>query len=205
MAAIGRDHGLNTVIAPVRPSWKHRYPLTPIDRYLLWRRSDGAHLDPWLRTHERLGGDIVKPTPKSVVVTGSVVEWEEWTQMAFPESGAYVVPGALAPIEIERERDEGVHVEPNVWMVHPPPPATKPRLLACASGRECRSSDVAPVDAAARAPGPSRSAPQAHHWRAIATRKRSSAVIRWSASSASSPRSICTQSTLPLNSLSVGP
>jgi hypothetical protein len=24
------------------------------------------------------------------------------------------------PIEIDRERDEGVYVEPNVWMVHPP-------------------------------------------------------------------------------------
>jgi hypothetical protein len=46
---------------------------------------------------------------------------------ALPESGAYVVSGALVPIEIDRERDEGVYVEPNVWMVHPPPPpATEP-------------------------------------------------------------------------------
>jgi hypothetical protein len=37
---------------------KHRYPLTPIDRYLSWRREDGTHLDPWLRTHERLGANI---------------------------------------------------------------------------------------------------------------------------------------------------
>jgi hypothetical protein len=43
--------------------------------------------------------------------------------MALPESGTYVVPGALVPIEIDRERDEGVYVEPNVWMVHPPPQA----------------------------------------------------------------------------------
>jgi hypothetical protein len=61
-----------------------------------------------------------------VVVTGTVAEWEEWTEMAFPESGAYVVSGALVPIEIDRERDEGVYVEPNVWMVHSPPPATEP-------------------------------------------------------------------------------
>ena len=39
--------------------------------------------------------------------------------MAFPETGAYVVPGALVPVEIDRERDEGLYVEPNVWMVHP--------------------------------------------------------------------------------------
>jgi hypothetical protein len=60
MAEIGRDHGLDTLIAPVRPTLKHRYPLTPIERYLSWRRPDGTHLDPWLRTHERLGADIVK-------------------------------------------------------------------------------------------------------------------------------------------------
>jgi hypothetical protein len=53
-------------------------------------------------------------------VAGTVAEWEEWTEIALPESGAYVVPGALVPVEIDRERDEGVYVEPNVWMVHPP-------------------------------------------------------------------------------------
>jgi hypothetical protein len=47
-----------------------------------------------------------------------VAEWEEWTGMAFPESGDYVVPGALVPVQIDRERDEGRYVEPNVWMRH---------------------------------------------------------------------------------------
>jgi hypothetical protein len=55
-----------------------------------------------------------------------VADWEEWTEMTFPESGAYVVPGALVPVEIDRERNEGVYVEPNVWMVHPPPQASVP-------------------------------------------------------------------------------
>lgn len=118
MAEIGRDHGLATLIAPVRPTLKHRYPLTPIDRYVDWRRQDGSHLDPWLRTHERLGAGIVKVAPESTVTTGSVADWEEWTGLTFPESGAYVVPGALVPVEIDRERNEGVYVEPNVWMVH---------------------------------------------------------------------------------------
>ena len=39
------------------------------------------------------------------------------------------------------------------------------------------------------------------YWRPIATRRRSSGVIRWSASSASSPRSICTQLTVPVKTL----
>jgi GNAT superfamily N-acetyltransferase len=120
MAEIGRDHGLETLIAPVRPTLKDRYPLTPMERYIGWRRADGTHFDPWLRTHERLGAEIVNVAPRSCTVPGSRAEWEEWAQLAFPETGAYVVPGALVPVEIDRERDEGLYVEPNVWRVHPP-------------------------------------------------------------------------------------
>ena len=39
--------------------------------------------------------------------------------MRFPVSGRYVVPGALVPITIDRRRDRGRYVEPNVWMLHP--------------------------------------------------------------------------------------
>jgi hypothetical protein len=35
-----------------------------------------------------------------------------------PETGSYPVPGALVPVEIDREGDMGVYVEPNYWMVH---------------------------------------------------------------------------------------
>ena len=103
----------------MRPNLKHRYPLVPMERYITWRRPDGTHLDPWLRTHERLGAEIVRVAPESMRVPGTVAEWEEWAGMAFPESGSYVVPGALVPVEVDRERDEGLYVEPNVWMVHP--------------------------------------------------------------------------------------
>jgi hypothetical protein len=89
-----------------------------MERYIAWRRPDGTHFDPWLRTHERLGAEIVKVAPQSTRVPGSVGEWEERTEMAFPETGAYVVP-ALVPVETDRERQEGLYVEPNVWMVHP--------------------------------------------------------------------------------------
>jgi GNAT superfamily N-acetyltransferase len=120
MAEIGRAHGLDTLIAPVRPNLKHSYPLTPIERYIEWRRPDGMLLDPWLRTHERLGAEIAKVAPESMRIPGTVAQWEEWTELAFPESGSYVVPGALVPIVIDREGDAGLYVEPNVWMVHPP-------------------------------------------------------------------------------------
>jgi hypothetical protein len=37
---------------------------------------------------------------------------------AFPESGEYVVAGANSPVTIDRERDEGVYFDENVWVVH---------------------------------------------------------------------------------------
>jgi hypothetical protein len=118
MAEIARAHGLDSLIAPVRPSWKDRYPLQEIERYAEWRREDGLLFDPWMRVHERLGATVLKPEPHSLRITGTVAEWEEWTEMALPESGEYVFPGGLATVEIDREHDIGRYWEPNVWMLH---------------------------------------------------------------------------------------
>ena len=118
MRAVAARHGLDALVAPVRPTLKARYPLAPIERYLAWRRADGSLFDPWLRVHERLGAEILGVCPGSLVVDGSVAEWEEWTEMAFPDSGEYVVEGALVPVEIDRDADVGRYVEPNVWMRH---------------------------------------------------------------------------------------
>ncbi len=41
--------------------------------------------------------------------------------MGFPESGTYVVQGALQPVEMDLERDLGVYRGPNIWMRHPRP------------------------------------------------------------------------------------
>lgn len=116
---IAGRQGLTHVVAPVRPSWKDRYPLAPIERYIQWRREDGQLLDPWMRVHERLGARVSTPLPRSMRITGSVTEWESWTGMAFPDSGDYVFPDGLAPVHIDRSADLGSYWEPNVWMVHP--------------------------------------------------------------------------------------
>jgi hypothetical protein len=84
-----------------------------------WRREDGQLLDPWMRVHERLGARIGAPLPESLLITGSLADWEAWTGMAFPESGAYVFPEGLAMVSIDRGADRGVYWEPNVWMIHP--------------------------------------------------------------------------------------
>jgi GNAT superfamily N-acetyltransferase len=119
MGELARRHGLTSLIAPVRPSWKERYPLVSIESYAAWRRSDGLPFDPWLRVHARLGATILKPEPQSLRITGSVADWQEWTGIAFPESGDYWFPGGLATVAIDREADSGRYWEPNVWMHHP--------------------------------------------------------------------------------------
>jgi len=58
MAAAARGAGLGPLIAPVRPSWKDRYPLIPIAAYATWRRHDGLPFDPWMRVHARLGAAL---------------------------------------------------------------------------------------------------------------------------------------------------
>ena len=106
----------NTGIAPVRPSWKDRYPLVPIERYAAWVRQDGLPFDPWLRVHARLGGRVLRCEPRSMQVTASVRDWEAWTGMTFPEDGDYVFPGGLALLNISG--GSGSYWEPNVWVQH---------------------------------------------------------------------------------------
>lgn len=118
MRAAARERGYRALIACVRPNLKPLYPLTPLDRYAAWTREDGLPFDPWIRQHARLGGRIVRPSPRSMTIRGAVADWEAWTGMRFPDSGDYVVEGATQPVAIDRERDEGLYFDQNVWMVH---------------------------------------------------------------------------------------
>jgi hypothetical protein len=118
MQAAGRAAGHRAVIACVRPTEKHRYPLIAIERYATWTRDDGLPFDPWIRLHVRLGGRIVRAAPRSMAIRGSVADWEAWTGVAFPDSGDYIVPTATSPVTIDRGRDEGVYFDQNVWVVH---------------------------------------------------------------------------------------
>ena len=116
MSAAARAAGLGPLIAPVRPNWKDRYPITPIDRYATWKRPDGLPFDPWVRVHARLGATILRPEPRSMEIIAPVADWEEWTGMLFPEPGAFTFPGGLAPLTVAD--GTGEYWEPNIWMVH---------------------------------------------------------------------------------------
>lgn len=118
MSELASSAGLAHLIAPVRPSLKERYPMIPIEDYVSWKGDDGQPFDPWIRVHTRRGGRIVKPVPRSMRITGTVAEWEEWTGMEFPADGQYTFPSGLAPLEIDLAQDRGAYWEPNVWIVH---------------------------------------------------------------------------------------
>ena len=116
MAAAARAGGLGSLVAPVRPSWKDRYPLTPIGRYAAWTRDDALPFDPWLRVHARVGGITIRPEPESLRIEAPIREWERWTEMVFPEDGDYVFPRGLAPLSVQD--GVGLYWEPNVWVLH---------------------------------------------------------------------------------------
>jgi hypothetical protein len=110
--------GLDHVLAPLRPTTKHRYPLTPMAEFATWQRADGLSIDPWVRAHQRMGARVLAPAPRSMVITGSIDEWETWADMVFPVTGDYVVPEALNLVHIDREANLGTYEEENLWVQH---------------------------------------------------------------------------------------
>ncbi len=124
LKGIGQSHGLPEMIAPVRPTRKSDYPLETIEQYIKRTDAAGFSVDSWLRTHQRIGGKIIKPCHASMRISGTVGEWKRWTGMNFPKSDSYVIPGALVPVEVDLESATGQYTEPNVWMHHESNPIT---------------------------------------------------------------------------------
>jgi len=119
MKALAQEQSCSSLIAPVRPIWKSRYPLIPMERYVNWTRDDGTSVDPWIRVHRRLGAVPLRVAPNTLTVEAGIAAWEEWTGMRFYGSGAYIIPGALQPAEMDLENDLGRYEDPNYWMKHP--------------------------------------------------------------------------------------
>ena len=113
-----RHAGLARVVAPLRPTAKRRYPLTPIADYVAWARDDGEPFDPWVRLHVRFGARVIGVAEDSQVFTGTVAEWQEWSGLILPASGRYIVPEALAPLTVDRSADLGTCGEPAIWVQH---------------------------------------------------------------------------------------
>lgn len=117
--SLAEQRQFQALLVPVRPSLKSRYPITPMEQYARWKRKDGTPFDPWLRAHWRHEAEILKIAHPSMIIEASIDQWEQWTKLQFPESGDYVIPDALVPIQIDRVMEVGRYIEPNVWVHHP--------------------------------------------------------------------------------------
>lgn len=93
----------------------------------LWARAEDLDADVWPEYNRhgdvlnRYWGrldELLRPEPESLLITGTVPEWESSTGLPLPESGTYVFPHGLAPLEVGRDRDLGTYWEPNVWVRH---------------------------------------------------------------------------------------
>lgn len=118
LSTIGRSKGFENLVVPVRPNLKSQYPLIGMDDYIKWKNDKGLPFDAWLRVHSRAGGIIIKVCHDAKTIRGNLSEWETWSGMKFPQSGQYIISGALNPIQMDIETDEGVYIEPNVWIRH---------------------------------------------------------------------------------------
>lgn len=118
MQRIAQVHGYKRFIAPLRPTLKEKYPLTPIANYARWTRPDGSPFDPWLRIQTRLGAQVVGTSEFSIHIQAPLASWHEWTGLVFPDSGAYILPGGAVPLQVEVSKDVGTYDAPAIWIMH---------------------------------------------------------------------------------------
>lgn len=114
---LAKHYGYSNLILPVRPTLKSQYPTISLDNYINWKK-DNLPFDPWLRVHLKIGGEILKVANPSMIVRGTVSDWQRWTGMYFGESNKYIVSGALNSVNIDLENDLGEYIEPNIWVLH---------------------------------------------------------------------------------------
>jgi hypothetical protein len=107
---------LDGVVVPVRPTAKVRHPWVPIEEYMAWTDDEGRPYDPWLRSHVSVGGKLIGPCERSMVVHEPIAFWENWSKQRFAESGAYALEGTLVPVMIDLDRQTGIYEEPNIWV-----------------------------------------------------------------------------------------
>ena len=118
-----KELGYDRVIAPARPSERAKHLDMSMEEYAkLVDPETGLHQDPWIRTHQRHGGDFAGVGKNShLVLTAdqeppSIGQWEEWTGMEFPEDGDYEIPGGNGYLHIEN--GVGEYSEDCMWMVY---------------------------------------------------------------------------------------
>ena len=118
MKKMAKMAGCEHLMLPIRPTLKCQYPYSTLSEYLKLRRDDGSYYDPWVRVHHKLGGEIVNLMEECDIFSGPINEWEKVTDQKFRQSGSYIVPRALSPLEIDVAKNVGTISEGNIWIKH---------------------------------------------------------------------------------------
>lgn len=116
-----KELGVSRVITPVRPTGINKYPRLTVEEYshLVDDRTSES-VDAWIRTLQRHGGRVAGIGTDSHVIKmddgdwPSVVQWEEWTSMKFPQDGEYEIPGGCAKLKIHD--GVGEYHEDCIWV-----------------------------------------------------------------------------------------
>lgn len=108
--------GFSQIIAPVRPTLKHKFSELTMNDYLLKKTETGDFFDPWIQSHVSQGAKVLNVCNKSVVVKASISKWQKWSGLQFEKSGDYIIPNALAKLKINLVNNVGIYNEPNVWV-----------------------------------------------------------------------------------------
>ena len=120
-----RTPAAGELVAPVRPTLKHRYPLTPIEQLRrVAARGRPATSTRRLRAHERLGAEVARGiAPDSLrhrIGDGGRARGMVRARVS-RRAASYVVAGRSSRSRSVRGRDHGTYREPNVWLRHPGP------------------------------------------------------------------------------------
>ncbi|MBD9357368.1 GNAT family N-acetyltransferase [Methylomonas albis] len=113
-----RQNGAINVIAPVRPILGATLLNMPTEVFLELRRPDGYHIDPWIRTHEKLGGKIAGICANSMRILAPIKRWQKWGAQLNETGDRLLVEGQIAPIRVLPNSGFAEYIEPNIWMMY---------------------------------------------------------------------------------------
>lgn len=115
---IAKGHHLERIIVAVRPTGKTHHPEIDFASWCYTRRDDGQLADHWLRTHEKVGGKVLKLCLESQLIEGSIEQWEKWTAQKINMSGHQLLNNTLQPSHVNLEKNEVRYFDPAIWVEH---------------------------------------------------------------------------------------
>ena len=110
--------GYSKLLVALRPLGKEAFPSMSVQDYVDGHFEGTIERDFWIELHTKLGGRVIKCSTESQLVTGSFSDWQDWTGIDIESDDTAAVPGALANLVLDKERDSASYYDPCVWIEH---------------------------------------------------------------------------------------